>query len=267
MRGLPADSPTGAAWRFALATWLIIAGVGISVLLGIGIVASLFSGGPGIGGAPIRSILAMVVLAALALVPLAIWAAAAHVVLLVTGGARYSFSRTCEAICYSSGTCVLTLIPICGTYFYWIWWLVTAAIMLKERQRVHGLRATLAALALPILLVCCMVGSIWMVSTRAARFAAARPAVSIPGQMPSTATSIDSQTRTLAEALSKYAQRNGRQGPHHAIELVGWRIHYPHGTCNCRGPPPRRIPWPWEAARSSRSTPCPDWKRQRSSTR
>lgn len=220
MRGLPPDSPTGAAWWFALATWLIIAGVGVAIVLGIALVASLFPGGAGMGREPIRAILSMSIGAVLALVPMAIWAAVTHFLLLITGGTRYSFSRTCEAICYSAGTGVLVLIPVCGTYFYWIWWLVAAAIMLKERQRVHGLRATLAALTLPVLLISCPIGLIWMAATRTTRFVATRPAISIPGQTPGAATSTTSQTLTLTDALRQYARRNGRHGPQHAMELV-----------------------------------------------
>ena len=88
---------------------------------------------------------------------IALWGLATHAILKLSGGAPHSIGRTYQALCYSVGANITTAVPCVGLYpFIFIglsWWLVSAVLMLAAGQRVHGGRATLAALTFPALLV------------------------------------------------------------------------------------------------------------------
>ena len=77
-----------------------------------------------------------------------------HVVLLISGGAAYGFSRTMSATTFSTGPFLLMLVPclgMCISPVSVIWWFVATIIMLHVGQKVGGVRASLAGLVLPIL--------------------------------------------------------------------------------------------------------------------
>ncbi|HRJ49847.1 MAG: hypothetical protein KF787_06525 [Phycisphaeraceae bacterium] len=83
------------------------------------------------------------------------WLLVTHGVLAITG-TTLGLRRTTHAICYSCGPVVLASIPCLGMYvipFAALWWIINAAVMLSPSHRISGLRATLAALALPGLAV------------------------------------------------------------------------------------------------------------------
>ena len=86
-----------------------------------------------------------------------VWALLSHLSLVVTGGCAYPLSRTFSVICLSSGTLAIQAVPCVGPYCLGyvvvVWWIVSAILMLMHGQRVSGLRATIAILWPPLLLI------------------------------------------------------------------------------------------------------------------
>lgn len=77
-----------------------------------------------------------------------------HGGLMLFGGAPRPLEVTLRTVCYANGaTYLFMLIPICGGIVSFFWWLVVAAIGLREAQEVPGGRAVAAVLA-PVILVC-----------------------------------------------------------------------------------------------------------------
>jgi hypothetical protein len=111
---------------------------GFTAMMGLGIVSTLGW---------------VVVLGFLAL----FWGLLTHATLMVTGGCSYSLGRTCSSILYSGGTLAICAIPCLGynclIYFAFIWWVVSATLMVMAAQRVSGLRASLATIWPPCTLV------------------------------------------------------------------------------------------------------------------
>jgi hypothetical protein len=81
-----------------------------------------------------------------------IWALFGHAVLRLTGGSRYSVDRTLQAMGYSAGANVLSVIPIAGPVLGWLWWSVSAVAMVTSGQKVGVGRAIVAVYALPFLI-------------------------------------------------------------------------------------------------------------------
>jgi hypothetical protein len=80
-----------------------------------------------------------------------------HLMLLILGGAQRSFEATFRVVSYSQAPAVLMLVPFCGSFLAWVWYLVLYVIGLAEVQRIgHGKAA--AAVLLPFLLLCCCCG-------------------------------------------------------------------------------------------------------------
>jgi len=158
-------------------------------------------------------------------IALVIWGLVAHGLLRLTGKTSGGIGRTYQAICYSSGANAVTAIPILGTYFGWIWWIISAVLMVKEGQKVHGGRATFAVLTLPglsmLALVAFYIWTFMTVFTNAGSFAgtgyvsaSARP----------TANRI-SAMQTVLNGVQQFALNHQGKGPQHAIQLVskvGW---------------------------------------------
>lgn len=80
--------------------------------------------------------------------------AVTHLCLMIVGGAKEPFEATFRVGCYANGaTSVLQLIPLCGSIFYSIWYLVALIIGL---QRAHGIELARAIVAVLLpLIVCC----------------------------------------------------------------------------------------------------------------
>lgn len=216
IRAVPVDSRPVQAWVFAVFTntlaWVLGMGLFISFPFVMGFRAAMRGGWPMALAFPI-SLAAMIgVFAIGTVVGIVIWGAAIHALLHLTGRTSSSVGRTYQAICYSAGASVPVGVPCLGMYFGWIWWLVSAVVMVKEAQRVSSGRAALATLAFPILLLVAL-GSfyMWMIyslSTRAASFTATSPATS------------PAPTQLMVGGVLSYAATNGGRGPAHAIQLV-----------------------------------------------
>ncbi len=129
----------------------------------------------------------------------------AHGLLRLTGKTQSTIGRTFHAVCYSSGANVGSAVPCLGLYFGWIWWLVSAVLMVREGQRVHGGRAAFAVLTTPALGLAAIIA--WIV-------------VSVFSATTNFAMSGTAATQTVLTGLLAYAGEQNKLGPDHAIQLV-----------------------------------------------
>ncbi len=219
-RRTPDDAGLGAAWKFTALNLLIVVALTYLMIVAFGIFGTLMvaaggGGGGGMGGSSFLLIIAGVyaamfaVLFLLQLLFIAVWIGLTHLFLRITGGSPKPMRATSLSILYTSGAYLPNIIP-CVNYISWLWWPITAGIMLKEMQGVAMWRAITATLFTPVLLV---VGSVvgyiaffaWMMS-----FAAG-------GNFNST---LHSAKATLASgAVISYQSATGA-GPDHALQLV-----------------------------------------------
>jgi hypothetical protein len=214
MRAVPAASPVGPAWGFAMLTSLATFAVWTIPVGVIGLVVSGVVGAPGAGlgwiscglfGYALGLCLAAVVF-------LAVWGLVAHGLLRASGPHSGTLGRTYQALCYSSGANVVTATPCVGMYFGWIWWLVSAIVMLKQAQKVSGVRAVFAAATLPLLSLASLVAAyLWLV------FSVVPATTVMAGGTSGMATY---ETQLVVMAVRQYASLNGGVGPQHAAQLV-----------------------------------------------
>ena len=148
-----------------------------------------------------------------------LWGLLAHGLLRLTGETAGGLRRTLHAIYYSAGANVVSGVPCIGYYFGWIWWVVSAILMVKEGQRVGGGRATLAVVPGPGLALMAVVG---VYATLIFSFLGAGGLI---------ATEIaTSETAMVARAILGYSDDHSGSRPAHAIELVegdylvGWDL-------------------------------------------
>jgi len=217
MRALPIDSSAGQAWGYALVT------IGIFLLVGISLPALGFAGILALNGDPDATTMAIVGTVsffggeALAAAVLGIWGLVTHGILRITGGCAWPIKRTYHALCYSVGALAPLGVPCigayCGVYFLWVWCVVSAVLMVKEGQQVHGGRATLAVIATPVSAVVLAVGGYiaWIYfffSTMAG------------GPFgPGWAGTAAFETQLLTDSVVAWVERDGRP-PAHALQLI-----------------------------------------------
>jgi len=148
----------------------------------------------------------------IAAVVILLWASITHAVLRATGGTAHPLERTCQAICYSYGANVISAVPCVGWYFGWIWWLVSAVLMVKEGQQVGGWRASLATLFAPGLVVgtgIILIG-----------WGFASGGIPNPFNLAVTAASATSEVMPAAKAVVGDARQRSGVPAAHAIELI-----------------------------------------------
>ncbi|MDY7107468.1 MAG: hypothetical protein SYC29_02420 [Planctomycetota bacterium] len=244
MRALPVESSAGLAWGYALVTLSIIFAVGIGLpLLGFAGILAL-NGDPEATGMAIGGAVSWLGGIAAGAAILGLWGLVTHVILRLTGGCTWSIKRTYQSICYSVGALTPLGVPClglyCGIYFLWIWCVVSAILMVKEGQQVHGGRAALAVLATPVSAVALTVGS-YVVFFYIFFSSAAAGGAFGPG-WPGAPGSPDFDTWIVTNGISSYVQRNG-QPPTHALQLVaqgeitGWNLVSTGGLPSPRGVP------------------------------
>jgi len=212
MQSVPPQSSTGQAWWFAIITNVLVLLCSVAPFAIFPLVFVLGTGAWRPGMAPIIG--GMAGLFALIVVALNVFIAisglVAHGLLRLTGLTAGPLGRTYQAICYSSGANVCSAIPCFGIYIGWLWWLISAILMVKEGQRVHGGRATFAVASFPGLVVVAIVSLYaWLIfsSVTMARTSAM-----------SAMASAD--TQTVLDAVSDYSTEHQGRGPEHAIQLV-----------------------------------------------
>lgn len=142
---------------------------------------------------------------------LAVQTCVTHVVLLLRGPLEHGWTRTLQCLCYGGAGMVLVVVPCFGFHllpFALGWWCVSSILMLMRGQGVSGLRASVAVLAVPMVLGVAAVAGVVYVAQQ----------MSVQAQALQQAT--QPQTDALAAALSGYAAANQGQGPRHASELL-----------------------------------------------
>jgi hypothetical protein len=215
MRSVPVDSSTGDALWFATVSNFIYA-CGLVLPWIVLMLVSMAWGWGGGGARTFEAAFACFIPCGLLigwLLWTLLWVAATHILLRISGPVLAGTDRTYQAICYSSGANALTAIPCFGIYIGWIWWLVSAALMVKEAQKVGGTRATLATLALPVTLFLLAAGGYAylvhsVLSGPMAAYRSMQSAVSDP------------RPQSVLTAFQAYLQDHSDQLPTHAIELV-----------------------------------------------
>jgi hypothetical protein len=205
----------GRAWGFAAVTALIVSAVTLLPFFAFfGLMALGFGGPVGFGGVAMFTLVFAGTALASAVITLALaglWGLAAHALLRLTGTTPHGLGRTCEAICYSSGANVATAVPCIGHYFGWIWWLVSAVLMIRSAQHVSRTRAAVAGILFPVVgtmvVVAAYVGLVAMASTTTTPM----PPV-LTGQA-EAATAV----RSIKRTAQQYAAVNGEWPPHAAL--------------------------------------------------
>jgi hypothetical protein len=212
MRALPIESPASTAWWFAVVTTLLIGALPLLIIFG----AIVLTHGSSMYGAVREASkvgIAVGVVMGIMMALVVLWGLVAHGVLRLTGRTAGGIGRTYQALCYSTGANAVSAIPCLGWYFGWIWWLISAVLMLKESQRVHGGRAALAGLLFPFLLLGGTVtGYVWMMVSVFSSVSATMAAT--------TAQAGVADTRTVLNAILAYGAQNANRGPAHAVLLV-----------------------------------------------
>ncbi len=152
--------------------------------------------------------------AALLGVPLVsgLWALIAHGLLRLTGTTATGLKRTLQAITFTGATLIVLAVPCFGFYFGWIWWVISAAIGVKEAQRVSSARAAFAVLTPPFLLIGGVVTLyIWVVAT----------ALSGAGSLASVQSPSGSDNlHTMVVALKGYSDSHNGETPVHSLRLL-----------------------------------------------
>lgn len=174
----------GAALWFAVRSNITYSIVGLSAFaifpfaLGLGLGA--FAGGT-VGGVltVIFAIIVGLIGTALSLmIILGLWILAAHGILRISGPVAGTIGDTGVCLCYASGANVLSAIPCLGIYssaLSWVWPAVSGAIMLREKQKVSGLRAAMATVIPPLIAAAAMITFfVWVVVWSASMTATTR---------------------------------------------------------------------------------------------
>lgn len=226
---VPASSSLATALWFAFITQVLVSVVGLvptfGLSFGLGLAVATGVGGPGAGPGMVMVglWLAAVVLGAIAfyMLWLVLWALAAHAMLRISGPTAGTLRRTFHALCYSSGANIISAIPWCGMYVGWLWWAISGVVMIKHSQRVHGFRALLAVLVVPVMMIVgIIVLMVWMMNLAATTAAASMGT-------PQT------NTQTVVDGLLFYADDHDGDFPKHALELVAkdyvfWNAMWPN---------------------------------------
>ncbi len=224
IRATPADTSLGRAWLFGLITAALFLSIGFYLpILVYGAAVSFGPGQSGVGGMwfSIGGFTTLIVgIIGLGLY-LLVWAGIAHLVLRITGKTAHTFRRTCHAICYSAPAGVVLAVPCCNMLFGMVWWIASAAIMIKEAHKVHGARAAIAVVVWPFI-------SVYLVQALTGLQGIFLFAVFIPfafgggfggatfgGGMPASM-----ETSVVAQAVLSSANSSSGIGPTHALELT-----------------------------------------------
>jgi len=123
-----------------------------------------------------------------------LWALITHVLLQVTGGSNFTLRRTMQAVLYGGGASIVGIVPCCGGFIAFIWWLVSTTNMIAKGQRVHGGRASFASLTGPLLIFIFVCGGYSMMM-----FAIVAPAVA------KTQTAVQQAQQQMQQQSSQVA--------------------------------------------------------------
>jgi hypothetical protein len=214
-RVTPPDASVWSAWWFGAMTLAAALMTTFGPFMLLMIVASP-GRGMGLGAATGIGAVALIAMGIVA-IAMPLWGVVTHLVLLFTGRTPNGLAATVRTLCYASGSGVLMAIPCLGVYLSWlvgwVWPAISAIIMLRHTQRVSGLRASIAVLTGPAIVVVAAVALFLGLIIPAASSASA-----------SFATAANSAVQAGAtqplQALEAYRARHGQYPPHAYALLV-----------------------------------------------
>lgn len=236
----PEDSSLLDAAKFWLLTQVMIwavAAVPLWGVLGAGMLTAVAGRGRIVLG-PMAAGLAMIFGAGLvaSLAVALVFALIAHGILRLTGRTGLGPRRTMQAVAYSSGANVVSAIPCMGVSVGWIWWLVSATLMMRAGHRVRAWRAVTAVVGPVAVVLMLMVGGyavlVWWALKQAG------PALAASAVMGSGAAPAVQRAGNLAAAMAAWSAAEGPDAPPmvHIAELMadgvveaGWVAGMPTG--------------------------------------
>ena len=205
----PADSSLGQAW------WFIFLTTGMFTILGTlpFMFFPLMAVGRGSGtlAVGVLALLGGMLWSTLLIICWGLWA---HIVVCVTGARAGGMGRTCQALCYSASPTIMTGVPCLGFYLFpvaWLWWMVSAILMIRAGQRISGLRATEAVASFPLVTLTTTVCLVVFVAI---------PKFTSMTQNATSFSAAQANVRTMAGSLYSYAELHEGKGPGHASMLV-----------------------------------------------
>lgn len=209
MRDLPRETSSGQALWFTLITFFFISTASMLPFVVLMVILSAFAGAGAmeVGFFVIGGIISFAIL----LVGMFIWLLATHGLLLITGRKAGGLELTFQAMGYSSGANVFSAVPFLGWYFGWIWWLISAVLMVKERQKIGGGRAAFAVLTPPLTILGGLIGLYiyFIVSIVSTGFGTVQYRVA-----------NDATTQTVTNGIITHARQQNGFGPDHAAQLI-----------------------------------------------
>lgn len=226
MRAVPRDSGGGSGGLgesafFCLATNAIITGFGVALPLAVIAFIMMLSRDRGALGMLGGAVATLVGGGVVMLVVATLWALLAHGLLKISGPTDRGVGGTMQSMYYSSAAnlplALPCLGPYCGGYFLWIWWLVSAILMVMEAQKVRGLRATLCVGAGPVIGAALTVAWFTWIVLSAASVSASFGGGTFGGGGGYVAAA---EAKTIHAAIMSHAAANNGAAPAHALELV-----------------------------------------------
>jgi len=224
MKGTPVESSMKQAWWFLIVTMVAVMVVSFipaaCFMVGLPYMFSATgnppAGGPGPGvlaGIMAGMTAAMFVIVVPAtLLFVGAWGLATHGILRIGGPAHETIRRTFQALCYSSGAYVTSVIPCLGGYVAPIWWLVSAVLMVRAGHKVSGARATFSVVTFPVIVVVLFV----------AAYAAFVGIIVYSSQTATTSTLTTSvqKTQTVLDAVLDHTDDWKGSWPVHGLALA-----------------------------------------------
>ncbi|MCH7814003.1 MAG: YIP1 family protein [Planctomycetes bacterium] len=209
IRSVPVESSLPQAWWFGILCQLPVFVLGWAVVMIPMLVFTSRQGGAlsvvgfAIGLGTLGYLFAFMVF-------LTIWGLTTHGLLHLVAAPTGGLRRTYQALAYSAGANVVSGTPCVGFYLGWIWWLVSAVVMVSRGQKVSGGRAALAVLTLPIGGLVTIVGvfvgmSFYFLPT-------VRPAMTRAASL--------AETQVVLDAVLAHMTEHSGSGPAHAVILV-----------------------------------------------
>lgn len=218
MAAMPEKSPAWSAARFAVLSQLAV-GIGSMGMCLVFLIPAAFGAatGGGFGAVGPMAVMFGVGMGSVLGFALVLWLSmvlGGHAILRMTGPTERGLRGTYEAVCYSSGANVASALPCLGYYVGWIWWVVSAAVMVSVRQKVSGLRAAAAMVGPPLAVIALIVGGY---------FAVVFWAMSSFGQSRFMSSSANSGTMMQVSSLGsvRSALLTKTPTPTHGAELIG----------------------------------------------
>ena len=226
-RAITLSGRTGSAVHFAWLCSLVgFSGIFfIYVLLGLLFIPAMGgSSGPTvtalIAGVGVLLLVLLVSAILWVIVGIGLWAVLAHGILLLSGPRESGLGTTYRALLYGQGPTVINGIPICGSYVGWIWSVVSSINILKTCQKVHGARAAIAVLAVPVIIFVLYVSIIVFATTTAASRAATTAARTVNLNSQQQVTQMLKTGKAISVAITAAADPASGEGPDHVLRLV-----------------------------------------------